>query len=118
MGHAGAPEPPSRVAAARVTPADLWRALRALAAVLRDPDRTDLIGEFIASLAGQSGLKLLAGVDWESLLPLPLAEVRRRLCIDAPVPHRKLEPADIDALRQRIRRRSLLLRFLDSVRPA
>lgn len=48
-------EPPRR---RRVTPSDVFRALRALGGVIRDPDRTDLIGEFIASTSGSSGLRL------------------------------------------------------------
>lgn len=41
-----------------VTPADVMRAMRALGGVIRDPDRTDLIGEFIGSLSGPSGVRL------------------------------------------------------------
>lgn len=41
-----------------VTPTDLYRAMRALGGVIQDPDRTDLIGEFIASLSGPSGARL------------------------------------------------------------
>ncbi len=48
-------EPPPR---GWVTPADLVRAMRALGGVIRDPDRTDLIGEFITSLSGSSGVRL------------------------------------------------------------
>ncbi len=51
----GPVEPPHR---GWLTPADLVRALRALGGVIRDPDRTDLIGEFIGSLSGPSAVRL------------------------------------------------------------
>lgn len=57
---------------------------------------------------------LLAAADWEALLPLPLAEVRRRLGVDDPVPYRKL---DFDEAAE-IRAKSPVLRFLSSVLPA
>ncbi|MDH3686030.1 MAG: Coq4 family protein [Myxococcales bacterium] len=48
-------EPPRR---RWMTPADVWRAMRALGGVIRDADRTDLIGEFIAATSGDSGARL------------------------------------------------------------
>lgn len=53
--EAGILEPPRR---RWVTPADWFRALRALGGAIRDPDRTDLIGEFIAATSGSSGAEL------------------------------------------------------------
>ncbi len=41
-----------------MTPRDLFRAMGALGGAIRDPDRTDLIGEFIASTSGSSGIRL------------------------------------------------------------
>lgn len=52
-------EPPHR---GWVSPADLVRAMRALGGVIRDPDRTDLIGEFIHSLSGSSRVRLYRDV--------------------------------------------------------
>jgi len=57
---------------------------------------------------------LLVAVDWEAMLPLPLDEVRRRLNVDDPVPYRKLEFAEIE----RIRAKSPVIRFLQSLLPA
>lgn len=44
--------------------------------------------------------KLLAAVDWEAMLPLPLDEVRQRLSIDQPTAYRKLSYEDLDELRR------------------
>ncbi len=48
-------EPPRRN---WMTPAQALRAARALGGAIRDPDRTDLIGEFIAATSGASGAEL------------------------------------------------------------
>lgn len=58
--------------------------------------------------------ELLVAADWEALLPLPLAEVRQRLGVDAPVPYRKLDFAEAE----HIRRKSPVVRFLHAVIPA
>jgi len=46
----------------RVTPADVAHAMKALGGVIRDPDRTDLIGEFIGSLSGPSAQRVFEAV--------------------------------------------------------
>lgn len=48
-------EPPRR---RWMTPLELLRAIRALGGVIRDPDRTDLVGEFIGTTSGASGAEL------------------------------------------------------------
>jgi ubiquinone biosynthesis protein COQ4 len=57
---------------------------------------------------------LLAAVDWEAMLPLPLDEVRRQLGVEAPVPYRRLDEAEA----ARVRASSPVLRLLQrSFRP-
>lgn len=81
---------------------------------LSSAGRSDSAGYFRHAMARGRETPTLAGVDWEAMLPLPLAEVRRRLGIDEPVPYQRLEQADID----RLRAKSPVLRFLDHVLPA
>lgn len=80
--------------------------------------RSESAGYFRNAIARGRKARLLAGVDWESMLPLPLPlpleEVRRRLEIDELVPYDRLERADID----RVRQKSPILRFLNQVLPA
>lgn len=62
----------------RVGRADIRRALGVLRVVAQDPDRTDLIGEFIGSLTGPSADELLAKV-WKDPIGRTLLEERRDL---------------------------------------
>jgi len=57
---------------------------------------------------------LLAAVDWEAMLPLPIEEVRRQLNVDEPQPYEKLAFAEIEDLLQR----SLVVRLIRSALPA
>ncbi len=61
-----------------VGPADIMRALRALREVAKDPDRTDLIGEFLGSLTGPSATILYRKV-WADPVGRRLLEERRDL---------------------------------------
>lgn len=58
--------------------------------------------------------RVLAAVDWEALLPLPLDEVRRRLDIDQPQPYERLPFASF----AEIQKTSPVLRALRVVLPA
>lgn len=64
----------------RVGPADVLRAIKVLRRLGEDPNRTDLVGEFIASLTGPSALTLFRRVQADPVGGALLAE-RRDLSI-------------------------------------
>jgi hypothetical protein len=51
---------------------------------------------------------LLVAVDWESMLPLPLEEVRRKLSIADPEPYQRLQDDEVYLMRKQ----SLVHRWL------
>ena len=60
----------------QVGPADVMRAIKVLRRLGEDPDRTDLVGEFIASLTGPSALALFRRVQADPVGRAILAERR------------------------------------------
>lgn len=78
---------------------------------LASAGRKDSAGYFRHAMARGRDARMLAGVEWEAMLPRPLEEVRRSLGIDAPVPYEKLDRADVE----RLRGESPVLRFLNHV---
>jgi ubiquinone biosynthesis protein COQ4 len=92
-----------------------WLFLGRLAALfLASGGRADSAEYLQNAIARGRKASLLAGVDWEAMLPLPVDEVRRRLDVGTPQPYEKLDQAAIE----RVRDNSRLLRLLDSVLPA
>jgi ubiquinone biosynthesis protein COQ4 len=92
-----------------------WLLLGRLAVFfLSSAGRSDTAGYLKNAIERGRKAPTLAGVDWEAMLPLPLEEVRRRLGVDDPTPYERLDRAEI----QRLRAKSPVLRFLNTVLPA
>ena len=71
---------PPRFARKQVTTADVATAFVALREFSKDPDRTDLVGEFIGSLTGPSAAELLEKV-WDDPVGRAVLEERRDLSV-------------------------------------
>lgn len=92
-----------------------WLILAMLSAsVLATAGHFEAFGYLRNSIRRGRRAVLLAAVDWEALLPLPVDEVRRRLRVDEPEPYTKLDFAEIEELV----RRSPVVRLLRSALPA
>ncbi len=82
--------------------------------VLASAGRREGMGYLRDSIRRGRKATLLAAVDWEAMLPLPLDEVRQRLGIEEPKPYRELKIEELDE----IRKKSSLFKFLQAVLPA
>ncbi|MBM4269075.1 MAG: hypothetical protein FJ144_21120 [Deltaproteobacteria bacterium] len=76
--------------------------------ILSAAGRRDSVGYLRNAIRRGRRASLLAAVDWEAMLPLPIDEVRRRLGIDEPESYRKLDSAEIAEVGSRSRLARLL----------
>lgn len=92
-----------------------WLILALLSlSVLAAAGRFEGFGYLRNAIRRGRGAALLAAVDWEAMLPLPIEDVRRRLDVERPEPYRKLAFAEIEDLLKR----SPVVRLLRSALPA